>query len=53
MGRAGLQRNYEGNYILNAVSPGSSWDKDRDVLTTALYGAGLYLRDHRDAELRV
>src|SRR5260370_5921913 len=47
--RCGLQAKYK-DYILRAVNPGFDWDKDREVRTSALYGVGEYLRDHRDPQ---
>jgi len=32
------------------VNPGFDWDRRREARTTALYGAGEYLRDHRDVD---
>lgn len=47
--RSGLQARYK-DYILRAVNPGFDWDTGREVRTTALYGAGEYLRDHKDLD---
>jgi hypothetical protein len=47
--RIGLQAKYR-DYIMPAVNPGFDWDRDHDVLVSALYGVGEYLRDHRDPE---
>lgn len=47
--RCGLQATYK-DYILHAVNPGFDWDQDWEVRTSALYGAGEYLRNHKDPD---
>jgi hypothetical protein len=45
----GLAERYK-PYIIEAVEPGFAWDEEREVSGTAVSGAGLHLKTHRDRD---
>jgi hypothetical protein len=45
----GLAERYK-SYIIEAVEPGFAWDEQREVSASAVGGAGLHLKTHRDRD---